>query len=33
MNFMMGASSLSDYYMKPAKPGMKSTEIVSHVYS
>ena len=26
MNFMMGASSLSDYYMKPAKPGMKSTE-------
>ena len=33
INFMMGSSSLSDYYMKPAKPGMKSTEIVSHVYS
>lgn len=26
MNFMMGVSSLSDYYMKPAKPGMKSTD-------
>ena len=26
MNFMMGASSLSDYYMKPVKPEMKSTE-------
>ena len=26
INFMMGSSSLSDYYMKPARPGMKSTE-------
>ena len=26
MNFMMGTASLSDYYMKPARPGMKPTE-------
>ena len=26
INFMMGTASLSDYYMKPARPGMKPSE-------
>ena len=26
INFMMGTASLSDYYIKPARPGMKPTE-------
>ena len=26
VNFMMGTASLSDYYMKPARPGMKPSE-------